>query len=104
MIKRPLPKPLGNVVYAVTLFAFAGCTSVQPTTPPEPAVTIPQAVVNIADPRQDLTTARLREQDNCYWYLHANPLEVTLLPLRTVAGRPICAAPQLVAETRSLVL
>ena len=83
--------PLGHVLRAAALLAIAGCAAVEPTTSQEPVIAIPQAIVNIADPRQDLKTARLREQDNCYWYLHANPLEVTLVPLRTIEGRPICA-------------
>jgi hypothetical protein len=92
MVDKPVSKTRGYVLLTTTLLAFAGCTSVQPTTPQEPAVVIPQAVVNIADPRQNLTTARLRDQDNCYWYQHTNPLEVTPLPLRTIDGRPICAS------------
>ncbi|MCK0097721.1 hypothetical protein MWU60_19265 [Yoonia sp. F2084L] len=92
MINKSAPKTLDYVLRTATLLAIAGCTSVQPTSSQEPAVTIPQAVVNIADPRQNLTTAGLREQDNCYWYQHTNPLEVTLLPLRTIDGRPICAS------------
>ena len=53
---------------------------------------IPEAVMQIAAPYQDLTTARLRPEDNCYWYLHEGPVETTLLPLRTLDGRPICVA------------
>jgi hypothetical protein len=53
---------------------------------------VPEAVVQIAAPYQDLTTARLRAEDGCYWYLHSGPVETTLLPLRTVEGRPICTA------------
>ncbi|MDP2520573.1 hypothetical protein Q8W37_19080 [Shimia thalassica] len=52
---------------------------------------IPSGVIEIADTSQDLTTARLRSEDNCYWYMHSSPVETTLLPLRTVNGNPICA-------------
>lgn len=56
------------------------------------AAPVPEAVIQLAAPYQDLTTARFREDDGCYWYLHAGPVETTLLPLRTVEGRPICTA------------
>jgi len=55
-------------------------------------VSVPDAVVQVADPDQDLTTARLRPEDNCYWYEHNGPVETTLLPLRTPNGNQICVA------------
>lgn len=58
---------------------------------PAPAA-VPEAVIQTAAFYQDLTTARLRPEDGCYWYLHSGPVETTLLPLRTIAGRPICTA------------
>lgn len=45
----------------------------------------------LAAPGQDLTTARLRPDDNCYWYDHAGPVETTPLPLRSAEGSQICA-------------
>ncbi|PZX12476.1 hypothetical protein LX81_03580 [Palleronia aestuarii] len=45
----------------------------------------------VAAPYQDLNSARLRPEDGCYWYRHVGPVETTLLPLRTIEGRPICA-------------
>jgi hypothetical protein len=50
----------------------------------------------MAAPYQDLQSVRLRPEDGCYWYRHVGPVETTLLPLRTVDGRPICT--QRVAE------
>lgn len=51
---------------------------------------LPDAVVAAAAPYQDLTAVRLLPEDGCYWYRHVGPVETTLLPLRTVEGRPIC--------------
>ncbi|WP_417246829.1 hypothetical protein [Celeribacter sp.] len=51
---------------------------------------LPEEVAALAAPNQDLATARLVPEDNCYWYMHAGPVETTLLPLRTVRGNPIC--------------
>lgn len=53
---------------------------------------LPEGVVARAAPWQDLTSAALLPADNCYWYLHQGPVETTMLPLRTVEGRPICAS------------
>jgi hypothetical protein len=53
----------------------------------------PEAVAAIAAPNQNLATAQLRPEDNCYWYSHVGPVETTLLPVRDVQGRPICIRP-----------
>ena len=54
---------------------------------------LPDEIAALAAPNQDLKTARLRPEDNCYWYMHAGPVETTLLPLRTTRGNPICIKP-----------
>ena len=54
---------------------------------------LPEQVAALAAPNQDLATARLRPEDNCYWYMHSGPVEDTLLPLRTTRGNPICVKP-----------
>ena len=71
---------------------MAACATTPPVEDSAPELAIPAVVAAAADPSQDLTTARLRAEDNCYWYLYAGPVETTLLPLKTVDGRPICAA------------
>lgn len=70
------------------LAALAGCNEV--TLFAEPAPTLPESVVAIAAPNQDLSTARLRETDNCYWYDHRGVVETTALPLRSKSGNHIC--------------
>ncbi len=67
----------------LALLALAAC-DIQ-TTPP-----LPEGVAAMAAPYQDLQSAVLLPEDNCYWYSHAGPVETTLLPLRTTQGRPIC--------------
>jgi hypothetical protein len=54
--------------------------------------TVPDAVIALAAPDQNIETARLRPEDGCYWYEHSGPVETTLVPLRSPAGNPICAA------------
>lgn len=68
-----------------------GCATT-PLTPAETTAAVQQDLVALADPRQDVGTAILRPDDNCYWYEHQNPLETVLLPLRTIDGRHICQA------------
>lgn len=53
---------------------------------------IPEQVVAIAGPGQNLMTARLDPADQCYWYDHAGPVETTLVPLRAANGNHICNA------------
>lgn len=83
-----------TTMIAAALLITAGCAeqtiSTANTSPL--LVRIPAAVVEIAAPNQDLATARLLQEDGCYWYLHSGPVETTLLPLRTESGSPICTA------------
>ncbi len=51
---------------------------------------LPEGVRAIAAPYQDLSAVKLLD-DGCYWYQYAGQVEVTMLPLRSVDGRPICA-------------
>ncbi|AVL53385.1 hypothetical protein CEP88_12690 [Roseobacter denitrificans] len=55
---------------------------------------LPEEIVAMAAPNQDLTAVQLKEDDGCYWYRHTGPVETTMLPLRTAEGRPICTRPQ----------
>lgn len=91
MNAHKMHRPVRGLLCAGALMSASACATVPASTPQAPEVTIPQEVVAMADPRQNLFTARLRAEDNCYWYAHSNPLETTLLPLRTIDGRPICA-------------
>jgi len=52
---------------------------------------VPEGVLAIAAPYQDLSAVRIMPEDGCYWYRHVGPVETTYLPLRTVDGNPICA-------------
>lgn len=74
----------------VVLMALAGCVSTQGNQ--EEVVDLPDNVLQIVAPNQNLASARLAE-DGCYWYRHAGPVETTMLPLRTREGRPICTQP-----------
>lgn len=51
---------------------------------------LPEEVALIAAPYQNLQEVILQPNDGCYWYRHIGPVETTMLPLRTVEGRPIC--------------
>ncbi|WP_299285516.1 hypothetical protein [uncultured Tateyamaria sp.] len=62
---------------------------------------LPEGVVDIAAPGQNLNQVRLLPEDGCYWYLHRGPVESTLLPLRTRTGAPICTQAQTTAANAS---
>ncbi|WP_439117824.1 hypothetical protein [Nereida ignava] len=53
---------------------------------------LPEEILAIAAPYQDLTAVMINPSDNCYVYRHVGVVETTLLPLRTLDGRPICIA------------
>ncbi|SEM30446.1 hypothetical protein SAMN05443999_11927 [Roseovarius azorensis] len=78
---------------AALLFA-AGCTApiMETRGPVNETGNLPEAVLNLAAPGQDLSSARLRPEDGCYWYEHSGPVETTLVPLRSAGGNPICTA------------
>ena len=81
-------KPILCLPLAISL---AGCVATQRAEDGE-FPPLPEEVVAVAAPWQNLATARLLPEDNCYWYEHDGQVERTLLPLRTPEGRPICAA------------
>jgi hypothetical protein len=76
------------------VLAVAACTEVPttPTTPDEGLLPqVPEGVLAIAAPDQDLTAVRIDPIDGCYFYRYNGPVETTFLPLRTSAGNPICS-------------
>jgi len=78
------------------LLIIGGCdASLQPGGEGGPRVLseLPEEVVALAAPYQNLQNVELRPDDGCFWYLHEGPVETTRLPLRTAEGRPICARP-----------
>jgi len=55
---------------------------------------LPEDVVAIAAPGQNLRAVRIMPEDGCYWYQHVNVVEATMLPLLTADGRRICTRAQ----------
>lgn len=88
-----------NVLLAGFMLAFVGaCTTstsaVNLGTEPAALEELPEGVVAIAAPNQNLQSVRIRPDDGCYWFQWVGPVETTYLPLRSRDGRPICARPQ----------
>lgn len=79
-------------VLGCALAALAACTEVGGGTGGSNGYigTLPEAVVALAAPGQDLKSVRLDPEDGCYVYRYAGPVETTFLPLRSKDGRPIC--------------
>ncbi|MDZ4068843.1 MAG: hypothetical protein U1A24_07195 [Cypionkella sp.] len=81
------------VLVAVALLALGACTvPIDQATDKSTGFLkeLPEGVALIAAPYQNLEEVILKPEDGCYWYRHVGPVETTLLPLRTVEGRPIC--------------
>ncbi|QIE46833.1 hypothetical protein G5B38_15615 [Pseudohalocynthiibacter aestuariivivens] len=73
----------------IPLLVLGACVEVDSSVSKEPVVKLPDSIVEMAAPNQDLASVRVRE-DGCLWYRYAGPVETTMLPLRTKDGRPIC--------------
>ncbi|EEX11356.1 putative lipoprotein [Ruegeria lacuscaerulensis ITI-1157] len=78
--------------FVAILLAVGACTDTASMSgAPGDLAKVPEGVIAIADPGQNLNAVRIMPEDGCYWYRHVGPVETTYLPLRTVDGRPICA-------------
>jgi hypothetical protein len=77
------------------LFALTACSVMDRTFEREAGfiVDLPEQVVAVAAPNQNLRAVRLMPDDQCYWYLHVGPVEDTMLPLLTADGQMICSQP-----------
>lgn len=83
----------GCLPFALLMLGACDVVSVSTSsTDPRFIEELPEAVIAVAAPFQNLDAVVLLPEDNCYWYNHTGPVETTLLPLRTTQGRPICAA------------
>ncbi|TDT72697.1 hypothetical protein BDE40_3549 [Litoreibacter halocynthiae] len=51
---------------------------------------LPEGVLEIVAPFQDLKAVQINPLDGCYEYRHIGKVETTFLPLRAKNGRPIC--------------
>lgn len=89
---RALIRPRRAHLGAALLTLLAACAGqVEQTAQPTPGFVenLPEEVIALAAPYQNLQAVRLNE-DGCYWYQHVGQVETTMLPLRTVDGQPIC--------------
>ncbi|WP_410468959.1 hypothetical protein [Sulfitobacter litoralis] len=83
-----------SAILLTTVLALGACSETFSNSPGASSrPPLPENILELAAPNQDLTTAYLRPEDSCYWYMHAGPVETTPLPLRTAAGNPICVKP-----------
>jgi hypothetical protein len=81
------------LLLCISPLAFSACANVAPEeTASENGFIgeLPEDVLAIAAPFQDLNAVMIDPTDGCFVYRHAGPVETTFLPLRTVSGRPIC--------------
>lgn len=93
-VAAPLSKGL---IASAALLALGACDAAMTQTSNQPTgfiEVLPEQVVALAAPNQNLQAVQLRPEDGCYWYRYSGPVETTMLPLRTVDGRPICTRPR----------
>jgi hypothetical protein len=87
---------------AAVLPLLAACTEYEAGTSDASAgfiQSLPEGVVAIAAPYQDLNAVRIDPSDGCYVYRYIGPVETTYLPLRTSAGNPICTRQPVIATS-----
>ncbi len=86
------------------ILALAACDTIAPepvSQLPSPEQQVLTQITALAGPNQNVQTARLRTDDNCYWFSYAGPVETTELPLLTTDGRHICAQAPVAVEDAS---
>ena len=87
-----------SAVSPFVLLVLAACAAPETTRTTDPDTgfikELPDGVLAIAAPYQNLQAVRVLPEDGCYWYQHSGPVETTLLRLRTRSGNPICTRPQ----------
>ena len=71
-------------------FLLAACGDVQRRSSDTFIPELPESLLAIVAPNQDLNAVQIDPSDGCYVYRHVGPVETTFLPLRSVRGRPIC--------------
>jgi len=85
--------PIRAILLLSIMLALGAC-AIPVTDAAESETAISEEVMTqlrtMAAPYQDLQSVRLQPEDGCYWYRHLGPVETTMLPLRTLDGRPIC--------------
>lgn len=74
------------------VFLLVGCATAPVVDDDGAFIELPEPLLAIAAPYQNLNKVRLDQNDNCFWYQHSGPVENTWLPLRTPNGNPICQA------------
>ena len=83
------------IILAIVLInAGCGNMTARTATTETGSESLPPELIALAAPGQDVASARLLSEDNCYWYEHRGQVETTLLPLTTAEGRPICMQSQ----------
>lgn len=88
--------------FGLAILALGGCADVggQTRTTSDGFIKeLPEGVLEIAAPFQDLNAVRIEPTDGCFVYRYVGPVETTYLPLRSIRGNPICTRPQGVSAT-----
>lgn len=81
----------------LAVISLAACEPYESTTPgtsDQFIKTLPEGVLAIVAPKQDLNAVRIDPATGCYEYRYVGPVETTYLPLRTLNGSPICTRVQ----------
>lgn len=84
---------LNRVFILTALPLLAACQDISTAggSVPSPFIAeVPESILEIAAPGQNLNALLIDPVDGCYTYQHVGPVENTMLPLSASNGRPIC--------------
>ena len=76
-----------------TTLVLAGCDEIGTAGLDGALPVVPEQVLALAGPNQNLDAVRFGPDDNCYHFRHVGPVETIWLTLRTANGNKICTKP-----------
>lgn len=79
-----------HLLPAALLLLLGACATVPEEDPNGFLTELPEEVLAIVGPNQNVHAVVMSQEDGCYWYQHVNAVEATLLPLLSTEGRRIC--------------
>jgi hypothetical protein len=76
--------------FAIYLIAISSVLTACSTPIPDSKPPLPESVLSVVGPKQDLANTKIDPETGCVFYLHNGQVETTWLPLRSKTGGTIC--------------
>lgn len=76
--------------FAIYLIAINSVLTACSTPIPDSKPLLPESVLSVVGPKQDLENTKIDPETGCVFYLHKGQVETTWIPLRSKTGGAIC--------------